>query len=212
MRQARCGSSARRTRFARATAFSSRSTTTTRSTAYGSSRVARGAETSYVPSVAPDPARRRASAPQVPRRDRRLAPQSLRVPGAVELLRRAAPARVDRRRAVTWLGRSRRLRGVRCRRTGSTSVAGTRTSCRSPSTSCSATRRASAACSRGGTRLAKLERPWFSRRHDRRRRGTAGLASADGGLRRLRGRPPSTTSTCRRSRSGWSTSSRSAST
>ena len=48
------------------------------------------------PERAARPARRRAAAAALPDRGRRRAPQPVRLPGAVELLRRPAPARLDR--------------------------------------------------------------------------------------------------------------------
>ena len=74
---------------------------------------ARGAETTYVPSEPLRPARRRAAAGALPDRGRRRSPQPLRLPGAVELLRRPASARMDRARARARLGRAPRRRRVR---------------------------------------------------------------------------------------------------
>ena len=64
---------------------------------------ARGAETTYVPASRPTCAStRRCSA--LPRPHPRRAPQPVRLPGAVQLLRRAASAGVDRRRPTSTAG------------------------------------------------------------------------------------------------------------
>ena len=105
---------------------------------------ARGAETTYVPSVAPD---LRVDASLLPRylteTDGR-SPQPVRLPGAVELLRRSAPARMDRAGARATAGTCCSTQPPTCRPTGSTSTAGTPTSSRCRSTRCSASRPASA--------------------------------------------------------------------
>ena len=113
---------------------------------------ARGAETTYVPSVAPDLRVDERPVPALPERHRRRSPQPVRLPGAVELLRRPAPAGVDRAGARSTAGTCCSTRPRSCRPTGSTCAAGTPTSSRSRSTRCSATRPASAACSRAATR------------------------------------------------------------
>ena len=69
---------------------------------------ARGAQTTYIPSVAPD---LRVDAELLPRYltdTARRPSQPVRLPGAVELLRRPAPARVDRAGASPRLGRAAR--------------------------------------------------------------------------------------------------------
>jgi selenocysteine lyase/cysteine desulfurase len=66
---------------------------------------ARGAETTYVPSVAPE---LRVDEQLLPRYLTEVGgahPQPVRLPGAVDLLRRPAPARVDRAGAGARLGR-----------------------------------------------------------------------------------------------------------
>ena len=74
---------------------------------------ARGAETTYVPSVAPDLRVDEALLPRYLERGRRRPPQPVRLSRAVELLRRPAPARVDRAGARARLGRAARRGRVR---------------------------------------------------------------------------------------------------
>ena len=74
---------------------------------------ARGAETTYVPSVAPDLRVDEDLLAALPERHRRRSPQPARLPGAVELLRRPAPAGMDRAGPVARLGRAARRRRLR---------------------------------------------------------------------------------------------------
>ena len=74
---------------------------------------ARGAETTYVPSVAPDLRVDERLLPRYLTDDRRRSPQPVRLPRAVELLRRPAPARLDRAGARARLGRAARRRRLR---------------------------------------------------------------------------------------------------
>ncbi len=74
---------------------------------------ARGAETTYVPDRRAGSPRRREPAGALPERHRRRASQPARLPGAVELLRRPAPAGMDRAGPVTRLGRAARRRRLR---------------------------------------------------------------------------------------------------
>ena len=97
---------------------------------------AKGAATAYVPLEAPDLRVARLA----DHLDERRRPQPVRLSGAVQLLRRQAPARMDRPRPTSGAGtcswtapRSRRRAGSTCRR-------GSRTSSRCRSTRCSATR------------------------------------------------------------------------
>ena len=106
---------------------------------------ARGAETTYVPSEPPDLRVDERLLPRYLDRGRRRAPQPVRLPGAVELLRRPAPAASGSSTLTRTAGTSCSTPPRSCRRTGSTSPAGTPTSSRSPSTRCSAGRPASAA-------------------------------------------------------------------
>ena len=160
--RAPCGSSARRIRSRPRAASWRCSTTTTRSTASASSRAPRARETAYVPLEAPD----------------------LRVDDAVleRYLDDAAPAGHNLfaypaqsnfsgvKHPLEWiahgpgagLGRDRRLRRVRADEPARPVASGSRTSSRSPSTRCSATRPGSARCSPGATALERLQRPWFS--------------------------------------------------
>ena len=90
-----------------------RSTTTTPSTGSASSRGRRARATAYVPLEAPD--LRVADGLLARYLDDAAAgrPQPVRLPRAVELLRRQAPARVDRARPGAGLGRDRGRRRVR---------------------------------------------------------------------------------------------------
>ena len=81
---------------------------------------ARGAETTYVPSRRAGAARRRGPAGALPERHRRRASQPVRLPGAVELLRRPAPAGVDRAGPVPTAGTCCSTPPLSCRPTGST--------------------------------------------------------------------------------------------
>ena len=102
--RARCGSSARPTRSGPRDASWRRSTTTTRSTASASSPRAKGARDGVRPARGARPARGRRAARALPRRGRAGRPQPLRLSRAVELLRRQAPARVDRARPRSAAG------------------------------------------------------------------------------------------------------------
>ena len=157
------------------------------------------------------PARRRGPAAALPERDRRRSPQPVRLPGAVELLRRPAPARVDRAGARARLGRAARRRRVRADQPARPRAAGTRTSSRSRSTRCSASRPASAACSPAATRS-----PSSSARGSPAARSSPRSCSASTTTSRPAPRTsrtaPSTTSTCRPSRSACASSTASAST
>ena len=136
-----------------------RSTTTTRSTGSASSpaRRARGRRTcrSRRPTCASPTGCSSATSTSAGRGGHNL----FAYPGAVELLRRQAPARVDRAGPGARLGRDRRRARRSCRRAGSTCRSGSRTSSRSPSTRCSATRPASARCSRGARRSSGCSAP-----------------------------------------------------
>ena len=74
---------------------------------------ASGAATTYVPSTAPSLRVDEGDLKAHLRVADEAAEQSVRLPGAVELLRRPAPARVDRDGAGRRLGRARGLRGLR---------------------------------------------------------------------------------------------------
>ena len=89
-------------------------------------------------------ARRREPAAALPDRHARRSPQPLRLPRAVELLRRAAPAGVDRASPCARLGRAARRRRLRAHEPARPRAAGTPISWRSRSTRCSATRPESA--------------------------------------------------------------------
>ena len=74
---------------------------------------AKGARTAYVPLESPDLRVDDERAPRPARRRRRRTRQPVRLPGAVQLLRRQAPAGVDRASPRTGLGRPGRRRRVR---------------------------------------------------------------------------------------------------
>ena len=200
-RPARCGSSASRTRSARATASCSRSTTTTRSTGSASSRAREARRRATCRASRPTCASTRSVLRKYLGRDARL---------GTTISSRTRRSRTSPACSIRSSGSTRRRRTAgtcsstaprSCRRTGSTSSAGTRTSWRCRSTSCSATRRASAACSRA-------RRRWRSSSG----RGSPAARSSrvrcsGTGTGRPRASPPSrtarsTTSTSRRSRSG----------
>ena len=112
-RPARCAWSARPTRSAPATASCSRFDNHNSVNGIREFARARGAETTYVPSVAPDLRVDEQPAAALPDRHGRRSPQPVRLPGAVELLRRPAPAGVDRAGPRARLGRAARRRRVR---------------------------------------------------------------------------------------------------
>ena len=140
-----------------------RSTTTTRSTASASSPAAKGARDGVRAARGARPARRRRGCSSATSTTPARRPQPVRLPGAVELLRRQAPAGVDRAGPGARLGRDRGLAPRSCRPAGST--------CRRWKPDFVADLvlqdvrlpdRASARCSPGAQALARLQRPWFS--------------------------------------------------
>ena len=136
-------------------------------------------------------------------RGRAVAPVCLS--GPVELLRRAASARVDCDRARPRLGRAARCGGVHADQSPRPQPVAARFRRRSRSTRCSATRPASAACWRarrrwrscGGRGLPAARSP------SRRCRATGTISPR---ARRRSKTARRTIWRCRRSRSGWSTS------
>ena len=150
---------------------------------------ARGAETTYVPSVAPDLRVDERVLAALPRRDAGGEHHNLfAYPGAVELLRRPASARVDRAGARARLGRARSTPPRSCRRTGSTWRVASRTSSRCRSTRCSASRPASARCSRGATRSRSSSGPGSPAARSSPRSCSATGTSPLAGAAQLRGR------------------------
>ena len=139
----------------------SRSITTTRSTASGSSRELAARRPAYCAKRRARSARRRAPAAALPDRHAGDHHNCSRTRGAVEFLRRAPSAGVDRAGASAWLGRPARRRRVRPNQQTGPERSGTQTSWRSRFTRCSDGQPGWAACSPADT-LAKLERPWFS--------------------------------------------------
>ena len=116
------------------------------------------------------------------------APQPVRLPGAVELLRRAAPARAGSTRRRRGAGTCCSTPPRSCRPTASTCRAGSRTSSPCPSTRCSATRPASAALHRAPRRAGAAAPAVVRRRHDQDRVGAGPRAHAGAGRDRVRGR------------------------
>ena len=167
---------------------------------------ARGAETTYVPSVAARAARRRAAAAPLPDRGRRASTTTC----SPTRRSRTSPASSTRStgssRRTPTAGTCCSTRPPTSRPTGSTSPAGTPTSSRSPSTRCSAGRPASAACSPAARRSPSSSGPG-----SRAARSSPPSSSASGTSPRP-ARPtsrtaPSTSSTCPRSRSACASSS-----
>ena len=114
---------------------------------------ARGAETTYVPEPRPGPPRRRGAAARATSTDVGGEHHNLfAYPGAVELLRRPASARVDRAGARARLGRPPRRGRVRAHESARPLARPARTSSSCRSTRCSAGRPASARSSPGATR------------------------------------------------------------
>ena len=100
-------------------------------------------------------------------------PQPVCLPGAVQLLLRAASAGVDRAGPRPRLGCAAGRGRLRPHQPARPVARSSPISCRSRSTRCSATRPASARCSPARTALAKLHRPWFAG-------GTITVASVQG--------------------------------
>ena len=148
---------------------------------------ARGAETTYVPSVAAGPARRREPAAALPDRH---APASTTTCSPTRRSR-TSPACSTRSsgssRPTSTAGTCCSTPPPSCPPTGSTSPAGIRTSSRSRSTRCSAGRPASAPA-RPPRRARQARAALVLRRHDRRRVRAARVVPVRPGAAALRGR------------------------